>query len=169
MMHRLVQFHAIHRQPAVDAEVDLSPPDPGNLPPSLLKALCEALAEHTSTAGCCYFCLWEGYGWADELRAAVPETQRVRLPHRDYLLFEGPLEGAAEFGWSVGDHLVSQSPNLFWPEDRSWCVASEIDLNCTLVGGSVALMEHLAADPRLEVWRVGAEDPVTWDSDDKNV
>ena len=65
-----------------------------------------------------------------------------------------------------GGGFVPQSPNLFWPRDRAWCVASEIDLFCTLVAGSNALAEKLIANPRLEVWRVFADDPVRWDSDD---
>jgi len=92
------------------------------------------------------------------------------LPFRDYILFEGPVEAATELGWNMlGRGLIAQSPNLFWPEDHAWCVASEVDLFCTLVAGSNALAESLIADPRLEVWRVFADDPVSWDSDEKNV
>jgi hypothetical protein len=103
------------------------------------------------------------------LRAAVSSGPRVNLPYRDYLLFEGPLEAATELGWIMpGGAFVPQSPNLIWPHDHAWCVASEIDLLCTLVAGSNALAENLSADPRLEVWRVFAGDPVSADSDGKN-
>lgn len=102
-------------------------------------------------------------------RAAVPSAPRVNLPYRDYLLFEGPLEAATELGWIMpGGGFVPQSPNLFWPHDHAWCVASEIDLFCTLVAGPNALAERLIADPRLEVWRVFRDDPVRADSDDQN-
>jgi hypothetical protein len=37
------------------------------------------------------------------------------------------------------------------------------------VAGSNAMIESLIADPRLEVWRVFAGDPVSADSDDKNI
>ena len=201
-MHRLVQFHAINRQPVSVSEVAVAPPESGNLPSHLLRVLCAALAEHTSTSDSCWFCLWDGYGWLHEgevstvesrpnstfvpppstrlgatdsaslsplLRAAVPNAPRVNLPYRDYLLFEGPLEAATELGWIMpGGGFVPQSPNLFWPHDHAWCVASEIDLFCTLVAGSNALAETLIADPRLEVWPVFAGDPVSADSDDKN-
>ena len=79
------------------------------------------------------------------------------------------MEAATELGWRIaGEHFVPQSPNLFWPRDHAWCIASEIDLFCTLVAGSNALAESLIADPRLEVWRVFANDPVNADSDEKN-
>ena len=104
------------------------------------------------------------------LRAAVPSTPRVHLPYRDYLLFEGPLEAATDIGWNMpGGGFVPQSPNLFWPDDHAWCVASAIDLFCTLVAGSNSLAENLIADPRLEVWRVLADDPESAHSDDKNI
>jgi hypothetical protein len=94
---------------------------------------------------------------------------RVSLPGRDYLLFEGPLEGATDFGWYLTrEHFVPQSPNLFWPADHGWCVASEIDLYCTLVGGSHALADSLMANRALEAWRVFPDDPVTSDSDELN-
>ena len=103
------------------------------------------------------------------LRPAVRNAARVNLPYRDYLLFEGPLDAATELGWMMpGGSFVPQSPNLFWPHDHAWCVASEIDLFCTLVAGSNALAENLTADSRLEVWRVFPDDPVSADSDDQN-
>ena len=158
-------------------------PKTGNLPPQLLKLLCATLSEYTRTAESCFFCLWDGYGWerqsasfvfnpigytgptpepfgySDEvpefIRAAVTAEPRVYLPCRDYLLFEGPLEGATDFGtYLTKEHFLPQSPNLFWPDDHAWCVATEIDLYCTLVGGSHALADSLTANPALEAWRV---------------
>lgn len=163
-----------------------SPPD-GNLPADLLRVLCAVLAGHTSAADSCWFCLWDGYGWLHGgppavlvlssgrtsgagITPVIPpnalQGPRVRLPNREYLLLEGPLEAATELGWTapLGD-FVPQSPNPFWPRDHAWCVASEIDLFCTLVAGSRGLVEVLLADPRLETWEVQPGDPVRADSD----
>jgi hypothetical protein len=38
----------------------------------------------------------------------------------------------------------------WWPDDRAWCVATEIDLGWTYVGGSAALISDVVANPRLE-------------------
>jgi hypothetical protein len=190
-MHPLVQFHAIARPVASGAlgraPWDGEPPPEGNLPPELLGILCMALAGRTSDADTCWFCLWDGYGWLHGSPsvallggggpivvppAFAPEVlhgPRVRLPARDYVLFTGPLGAATELGWA--DPLGSfwpQSPNLFWPSDRAWCVATEIDLFCTLVAGSEALAQTLVADPRLEAWRVEPGDPIAFDSDQVN-
>jgi hypothetical protein len=101
--------------------------------------------------------------------AEVLDGPWVRLPGRDYLLFAGPLPAVPAADWT--DPLgVSppQAPNLFWPEDHAWCVASEIDLFCTLVAGPEALAEALLGDPRLEAWRVHPTDPIAFDSDQIN-
>ena len=190
-MHRRAQFHAIRRPfpaartgpPPWDAE---DPPD-GNLPAELLRILCATLAEHTSTPEACWFCLWGGYGWLYGSssvatmgpRGPIPvppafptevlEGTRVQLPGRDYLLFAGPLAAAYQLGWTdPGGSFLPQSPNLFWPRDHAWCVASEIDLFCTLVAGSDDLAEALVSDPRLEAWRVLPADPIAFDSDPIN-
>jgi len=173
-MHRQAQFHAISR-PLAMALRDPSPwdganPPAGNLPPALLRALCARLAVHTDTPACCWFCLWDGYGWLhgspavtrltirDDDRPVLPpqpvppalslealDGPRVHLPPRDYILFEGVLEAAPELGYAIGDTVFPQSPNLFWPQDHAWCVASEIDLFCTLVAGSESLAAAAAA------------------------
>ena len=99
----------------------------------------------------------------------VENQPQVDLPFRSYFFFEGHLDGAKQFGWRLSeDCFVSESPNLFWPSDHSWCVASAIDLYCTLVAGSEALAEALMANSLLETWRVFPDDPVTYDSDEIN-
>ena len=103
------------------------------------------------------------------LPAEVLEGPRVRLPDRDYLLFAGQLAAAPQLGWTDPYGVFfPQSPNLLWPTDHAWCVASEIDLFCTLVGGSDDLAEALIADPRLDTWPVQPDDPIAFDSDQIN-
>jgi hypothetical protein len=122
--------------------------------------LASILRRHTSSPGRCWFCLWEGYGYltgsvvvltswklaSDETLPGPPvrripppklQKSRVRLPGRVYLLFSGTVEQGD--GWQDG-------PNLWWPEDRVWCVASEIDLDYTLVGGSAEMCAELVRD-----------------------
>ena len=190
-MHRLAQFHVISR-PSSAARPDPAPwdgedPPEGNLPAELLRILCAALAQHTSTPESCWLCLWDGHGWLHgspsvaimgnhgsipvppAFPAEVLEGPRVRLPGRDYLLFAGPLAAAPQLGWTDPyGFFFPQSPNLFWPQDHAWCVASEIDLFCTLVGGSGDLAEALMADPRLDAWPVQPDDPIAFDSDQIN-
>lgn len=94
---------------------------------------------------------------------------RFRIPQRDYFLFEGPVAAAPELGWnSPGGYFHPQSPNIFWPHDRAWCVATEIDLDSTYIGGSEALAQALLAEPQLEAWRVQPSDGIGHASDTVN-
>ena len=166
-------------------------PRRASLEPDLLTALTDLLGRHTRSVERCWFCLWDGWGWihgrgailvsgdlSSEERQAIQrdweaarhstvprealEGPRVRLPGRDYLLFEGPLDAAGELGewthWEGRSWFDPQTPNLWWPDDRSWCVATEIDLDSTYVGGSVALVEEILGDPRFEALKVRATD-----------
>ncbi|RJL24829.1 hypothetical protein [Bailinhaonella thermotolerans] len=90
---------------------------------------------------------------------------KVELPGREYILLEGPLDAVREPDW---DEIWSQAPNLFWPDDRAWCVNVEIDLDSAYLGGPAALVEDLLADPRLEAFPVEITDPITFGSDDVN-
>ncbi len=172
-------------------------PPQGDLPVELLRVLCAILVRHTRSCAACWFCVWEGYGWLNGSTAvaaatynpdgrqisnavsglnafAAPvfpaevDTPRVNLPNRGYFLLEGPLDAATDLGWTVGDAFFPQSPNLFWPQDHAWCVASEIDLCCTLVAGSQDMVEGLVADSRLEAWRVEPDDSIAYDGDQIN-
>lgn len=160
-------------------------PPRGELPPQLLAALCDALAPYTSTPTTCWFCLWDGYGWirdspsvratgSDDPSSPVSLEQwrgpRVEHPSaREYLLFTGPLRAALRMGWwPTPDWFEAQSPNLFWPEDRAWCVGSEIDFDSTLIAGSPELTATLLRTPIFDAWPIEPTDSLTEDSDRLN-
>ena len=51
--------------------------------------------------------------------------------------------------WPRGN-VWSNSPNIWWPEDRAWCVATDIDLCYTYIGGSRECIEAILSTPDLE-------------------
>ena len=144
--HPLMQFDRIaniserHEKPPWG-----SLPLMGSLPREECLSIANVLREFTSTPEECYFCIWEGYGFLDPDRSK--NIPRMRVPHRGYLLFRGPLEAVMSFTNTVG---WTQSPNIWWPADRAWCVATEIDLFDTYVGGSEACIEAILKCPDLE-------------------
>jgi hypothetical protein len=168
-----------------------SDPDVGNLPREVLADVLETLAGFTLDPGDCYHAVWDGWGWlhgggatislrheSDPRRfrppspspPALPEEvlagPRLSHPGRDYLLFHGPLRAAMNIGHQVTvDWLLPQSPNLLWPADRSWLLATEVDFDSTVVGGSTELVEALLQETRLEAWPVGIDDNLTIDGD----
>lgn len=101
--------------------------------------------------------LWNGFG-------ASQSGPTLALPGRDYHLFTGPL--------TVIDRWAGiefpQSPNLMWPDDRSWFLATEIDWDFTLVGGSEFLIATIEAEPGLETVRVQPEDDLCFAGDTIN-
>ena len=58
-----------------------------------------------------------------------------------------------------GEHQVA---NLWWPQDRAWFVASEIDLAWTYVGGPAGLIGELLADMRIEALPAAPDDELSW-------
>lgn len=61
-----------------------------------------------------------------------------------------------------------QSPNQWWPQDRAWCVATEIDFDSTLVAGSDGLISEITAHPELEAFAVEPSDDLTLKGDKVN-
>ena len=97
----------------------------------------------------------------ERLRPPQPKLSksRVHLPQRDYVLFAGSVTAAD--GWEDG-------PNLWWPDDHAWCVASEIDFPYTYVAGSEALIEEILANPLIEALPATLHDAITADGDKVN-
>jgi hypothetical protein len=56
-------------------------------------------------------------------------------------------------------------PNIWWPDDRAWCIASDIDLATTYVGASARCIERLLGADRLEVLPVSLDDRVDINAD----
>jgi hypothetical protein len=94
----------------------------------------------------------------------VGRCGRVDAPDREYLLFRGPVSAvtaASTAGAGFGPVLdVLDGPNLWWPADRAWVVASEIDLAWTYVAGPEALADTLLADPRFAASLTAPTDPI---------
>jgi hypothetical protein len=58
-----------------------------------------------------------------------------------------------------------QSPNVWWPADRSWIVATEIDFCGTDVAGDRATIDAVLSDPDLEALESQTDHGITFDSD----
>jgi hypothetical protein len=172
----------------VDPEFDGgSPPAPpeGTLARDQLDALLPILERATTSPDDCWFAVWHGYGdlypltsWSlldastdttptpsapdPPPRIDVSQLPTLRTPNREYYVFRGALNQVFEAqragrwspAWASGD-----GPNLWWPNDRAWFVASEIDLSSTYVGGTRALVDSILNAPELEAFEVSADGP----------
>jgi hypothetical protein len=174
------QFHSIALppvRPEGEAPWTGQGPDRGSLYPPDAVILAGILRHWTTAPQRCWFCVWDGYGWdhsiyltaSDSATAAGPAFgrrpdpvppgvrggRRVELPNRDYLLYRGPLDAALATARLGVGHQVA---NLWWPQDRAWFVASEIDLTCTYVGGPAGLIGQLLAETRIEALPAAPDD-----------
>lgn len=158
-------------------------PQIGALTAEALGALCDVLQRHTAPDRTTYFGVWEGWGSLRSDRGGVipsafigqpvppieyaPDHWQLDMsgptfdaPGRTYHLFHGVLHDALRIGaWTTADSFWDQSPNLIWPADHTWCVATEIDFDSTLVGGPAELIADLIASPALEVLPIDLDAP----------
>ncbi|MFJ4964579.1 hypothetical protein EES43_26740 [Streptomyces sp. ADI96-02] len=125
-------------------------PSEGPTPPDVARSLIPVLARHTATPDRCWFGLWVGYGRWDFGRFPWFET-----PERDRVLLSGPLADAAS---PESLDQYAELPDLWWPQDRAWCLGGDVDLVSTYVGGSEELIADLLASPGLEAHRVAPGD-----------
>lgn len=147
-----------------------------NLTAGKLRELERILQPWTGNQGC-LFAFWDGFGWLHGSSATapmpvagsgspappwlpggltfpVPDSARVSVYSRTYLVYEGVLSDCAAL------LPLDQTPNLWWPRDRSWLVATDIDLDVTYVAGEQALIGELRVSAELRAVDVTPNDPL---------
>ena len=108
------------------------------------------------------------------LEPSVIDGPKLELPGRAHIVFAGALDDVAALaaGTATADVAPftpgSRTPSLLWPDDRSWCVATEVDFDSTLVGGSRALVDAVLADETIEAFEVSPADSLASDADEVN-
>jgi hypothetical protein len=170
-------------------------PELGEMELDDLDSLCALLAAHTADPEHCFFGLCEinHRDLINKIDLAQGRRPRLELHlGRNHLILSGPLAAVNRIGdtdcpgatlvprstsgGSPADHLDPgpadsfwrDAPSLIWPSDRSWFVASEVDFDSTLVGGSRALVDALVASRDLEVLEVTPNTLLTAFSDELN-
>ncbi|MDP9225249.1 MAG: hypothetical protein M3P18_15675 [Actinomycetota bacterium] len=123
-------------------------------------ALAQVLRPHSASTTDAWFMLWDGYGDLGPGIDGIPRsvihprrpggTEPAELVERTwalrhYLMFRGPLDALP--GWF---RWRSEAPNYWWPDDRAWIVATEIDGFSTYVGGFQECIKGVLASPLLE-------------------
>jgi hypothetical protein len=178
-------------EPAAAKWIGSDPPT-GAMDTETLDALSEILASHAADTAHCFFGLSTITGWIDSF--STEELQPLlELPDgRDYIILSGPLSAVDQiaYHWSeraslrlilvartgeepppepdASDLIQREAPNLIWPPDRSWFVATEVDFDSTLVGGSVKLIRAIVESPQLEAWQVEPTTSLAADADKVN-
>lgn len=136
-----------------------SPPRSGTLPLSLATTLVDVLRHHTTTDRC-WLAVWEG--WGGYVPPGSPE--RLEIPGRGYFVLPGRVDDVLR-PLERGHY---QSPSMWWPDDRSWFVSTEVDLAWTYVGASREAIAAVLSHPGIEAMTATIHDRFTWDADTLN-
>jgi hypothetical protein len=139
----------------------------GTLYPDDARALVSIAREYTTTPQQCWCCIWEGYGGTrvpygpssepgyPPLPPLIPDEVRegpkVVAPYRNYFLYESSIDASFIDTFQL---LDGHSPTLWWPDDHSWFVGTEIYSDSTYVGGPRAMIEAILQCADLEAFRV---------------
>jgi hypothetical protein len=110
-------------------------------------------ARHTSVPDSAWFGVWEGHGF-DNVAAPIESLEsnganqsrldripRFCRPDRNYYLLTGPLAAVSAMKYPGFDGW--RNPDLVWPDDRSWFVATDVDFWSLYVGGSRQFLADL--------------------------
>ena len=143
----------------------------GSLPLDLLRSMVAFLDRWTEEGVLWWFAMWDGNGswWKgahgpgddpfdDDRDRVLRATPRVHTQSRDYFLMRGPVTAIVPLFEAAG----RQSPALWWPENRTSLVSTEVDAYSTYVGGSASLIEDLLESEKIEAVRSRLEAPLDW-------
>ena len=129
-------------------------PTEGSLGAVLAEDIRDILERATTTPGSCWFGLWDGFGFVD----ADAGIASLRSGDRRWQLYRGAVQNMV--GSFEPQGHWRQSPNLVWPADRAWCLATEIDAEVTLVAGPDELIQAILAVPLLDTQEVAPDSPL---------
>lgn len=164
-------------------------PERGTLDVAMLTALRDVLADFTPTTRV-WLSVWEGWGnlpaaWSSlpkvhqpgrayylfehSLAAVVDFSRQLRRTGlSNPSLAQGLTAVTHESGSSLDAALPAtssadwiQSPSQWWPDGHPWCVASEIDFDSTLVGGTAELINAITTHELLEAFPIAPGDDLT--------
>jgi hypothetical protein len=124
------------------------------------------LQQRTTTADDCFYAVWDGFGGLSVPSADIATITITMAGARTMRLLRGPLADAASV--SMESPPFEQSPSLWWPADRAWCVATDVDLMSTYIGANGDCTQAILAEPSLETWQVHPADRVDSESDTYN-
>jgi hypothetical protein len=159
-------------------------PEQGSLDQEIIERLLPILRRHTRTPDRCWFAFWDGWGVPvplvhpqgllarrlgqteeDVLRSAGERDRwraaRFSIPGRDLLLFRGSTNDAMESFYAPYASPGFQSAYYWWPDDRAWCVATEIDLMSTYVGATEPCAEAILESAGIEALPASIDHRIT--------
>ena len=137
----------------------------GSLPIGKAQALAEVLESRGPTGP-----VWFGFTTIDSTfhQPATAELRTAGTPSRQYYLIRSTLAALEEVCRFACDRPLDwpifETPTVWWPEDRSWYVFSDIDFAWSYVGGTATLAEAIEKSPDLEAIQSDYDHSGTFDT-----
>lgn len=142
--HALMEQETIAVGPRGEAPLDTSY---GSLAPEQFDALLPILTRHTSSRDG-WFLHWDGFG--DLSERAFSNQPTLQHSMRDFYLLAGPLGAYPDF---------PDNPSYWWPQDRAWCVCTDVDFDWAYLAGSAACVAEVLAAPVIDAIATRPDNP----------
>jgi hypothetical protein len=117
-----------------------------------MRFLVRHLRRWTATPEICWFGLWSGF--ADLSRFEEGSPRFSPMSYREYLRFSGVIDAWQSF-------QPRHVPTIWWPDDKAWCVSTDIDMTWTYIAAQQICIEDLLEESQLEVYKVALNDPMS--------
>ncbi len=89
------------------------------------------------------------------IRAELDQIPRIARPDRTYDLLQGPVSAVTTLRYPDAESW--RNPDLWWPDDRRWFVATDVDFWSLYVGGPSSFVAELADSVPTGSERVGLD------------
>lgn len=76
------------------------------------------------------------------IHGGLARLARFDRPARTYFLLTGAVAPVSEMSYPGDDDW--RNPDLFWPDDRQWFVATDVDFWSLYIGGSRSFVDEIA-------------------------
>jgi hypothetical protein len=109
----------------------------------------------------CYCAVWSGYSLLNEIGRVHPEWAKVEAHglSRNFFIFGGPVQALyrPDLGTEVLETEGFLRPDLVWSSNRTWLIASDIDVVSTYIGGPRALIQAIRETTGIETLAIESD------------
>ncbi|MEZ5409082.1 MAG: hypothetical protein R2761_13715 [Acidimicrobiales bacterium] len=95
---------------------------------------------------------------AESRHRLTAQRFQFERPGRTYYLLTGPVAAAGKLRYPDSDEW--RNPDLFWPDDQRWFVATDVDFWSLYVGGSNGFIAELGGTLSTHAEPIGLDAPL---------
>ncbi len=105
-------------------------------------SLISVCVAHSMSHSALNFGIWEGHGFcAESTDEAMSQIPKLEMLNRNYFLLTGDVDSIGELKYPGS--VDWRNPDLVWPDDHSWFLATDVDFWSLYVGGSSQMIQSI--------------------------